>query len=284
MLDIKSEALLDFWRRFSRNKAALLGFVTVCSLAVIAVLTPTIAPYDPSEMHLENQLKAPSLGNLFGTDQFGRDVFSRVLYGTIVSLTVGFSAVVVSFSIGVTVGLISGYSGGKIDEILMRATDAFLILPTFFLIIMAAAVFGSSMSFTTLMIGFTRWPTPARLVRAEALSIKRQPFVEAAKLIGAGRVHMVIREIAPNVLFPAIINGSMTVSSAIMLEASLAFLGLGDPNVISWGWMLNNAMSFFSSAWWLSTFPGLAICIVAVAFNVIGDGLNDALNPHLKER
>lgn len=282
--DVQKHFILDFWRRFRKNKAALLGLITILFLSIIAILTPIINPIDPFDMNLRNMMQPPNKEHLFGTDELGRDILTRTMYGTRNSLTVGFFAVAMSLSIGIFLGSVSGFFGGKIDEMIMRITDIFLTLPTFFLIIIIASIFGSDMYIIALLIGFTRWPTPARLVRAEVLTLKERPFIESARVIGAKNFTIILNEILPNALYPAIINASMTVASTIMLEANLAFLGLGDPNRVSWGWMLNGAIKYFFSSWWMSVYPGLAIVITVLSFNALGDGLNDAFNPYLKER
>jgi peptide/nickel transport system permease protein len=226
----------------------------------------------------------PNSDYLLGTDQFGRDVLSRLIWGTRVSLFVGFLSTGIASIIGITLGSIAGYTGGKIDEIIMRLVEIFMMIPTFFLILTVVTLFGSSIWNVMLILGFTGWPGTARMIRAEFLSIKEKEFVEAAKMVGLSNFVIAFSEILPNAIFPAIVNASMRISGAIMTESSLSFLGLGDPNQSSWGWMLNDAMKSFRRAWWLSTFPGLAITITVISFNLIGDGLNDALNPHLKER
>jgi peptide/nickel transport system permease protein len=226
----------------------------------------------------------PSISYPLGTDQYGRDVLSRVIWGTRISLLIGFVSAGISAVLGIVLGAISGYYGGRVDNIIMGLVDIFLTLPTFFLIMSIAFVFGGSVWNVMVIIGLTIWPGTARLVRAEFLSLKEREFVKAARVIGSGEARIIFGEILPNAIFVAIVNTSLQVAGAIMTEASLSFLGIGDPNTVSWGWMLNDALKTFRVAWWTSFFPGLAISITAVAFNLIGDGLNDTFNPHLKER
>jgi peptide/nickel transport system permease protein len=263
-----------------------LGILLVIGLGGIATLAPVISPFDPTEMHLIPGLVfiAPNSVHLMGTDEFGRDVLSRIMWGGRVSLMVGLVSAAISTLLGLGVGSVGGYYGGKIDNVLMRVVDVFLTIPTFFLILTIVAIFGSSLSNVMIVIGLTSWPSTARLIRAEFLSFKEKEFVQAAKSIGAGDSHIMFREIMPNAIFPAIVNATLQIGSAILLESSLSFLGLGDPNHVSWGFMLNDALSAFMRAWWLSFFPGVMITTVVIAFNLVGDGLNDALNPFLKER
>jgi len=281
------ERFIGFWNRFRKNRAALLGLYIFIFFFIVAVSSPFLAPYDPFDMNLRDPdapYNPPSFQHPLGTDAFGRDQLSRIMYGARTSLFIGFLSTGVAFTIGVMMGAVSGYYGGRIDNLIMRFVDAFLMLPTFFLILVVAAVFGSSIWNVMWIIGLTGWPGMTRLIRAEFLKFKERDFVLAAKGAGAKDTYIIFREILPNAVYPAVVASSMRVSGAIMMESSLSFLGLGDPNAVSWGWLLNEAMRAFRIAWWLPLFPGLAITIISVGFNLIGDGLNDALNPHLKER
>lgn len=279
-------SIKKYWVKYKKNRSASIGLNLVIFMVITALLAPTIAPYDPYEIQLgqEKQFQPPSSNHFFGTDKFGRDVYSRLLYGSRVSLTIGFMAGFISTVIGVILGSISGYYGGIVDDIIMRISDIFLTLPTFFLILMVAAMFGASMWNVMLIIGATSWPGTTRQIRAQFLTLKSRPFVEAAKSLGASDLYIIWKEILPNGIFPAFVSMSFRVGSAILTEAGLSFLGLGDPNRVSWGWMLNDALQGFRIAWWLPVFPGIVITAVVVAFNLVGDGLNDASNPRLKER
>ena len=279
-------AAKSFWKRYRKNRAAVIGLIVLIILLSLALLTEYIAPCDPYHMELKADtiLRPPSPEHPIGTDAFGRDVFSRVIWGTRISLVAGFTAVIVSTTIGILLGSISGYFGGKVDAIIMRFVDMLLVIPRFFLLLVIVAMFGSSLTLIMVFIGLTIWPSTARLVRAEFLSVKEQDFVMAAKAVGADNWHIVFREILPNAIFPAIIQGSLQVGLAIMMEANLSFLGLGDPRAISWGRLLNDALPYFHRAWWMAFLPGVMIGITVLTFNLVGDGLNDALNPHLKER
>ncbi len=280
------ERFHGFWIQYKKNRASVVGLLIICSMVIIAIFAPYIATYDPYDMHFgkNNVFQPPNKKYLLGTDKFGRDVFSRLLFGTRVSLLVGFVAASISAVIGITLGAISGYYGGKFDNMLMRFVDVFLTLPTFLLILMVAAIFGGNIWHVMVIIGATAWPGTTRQIRAQFLSLKSRPFVESARSLGAGSAHIIFREILPNGIFPAIVAMSFQIGGAILTEAGLSFLGLGDPNTVSWGWMLNDALQGFRMAWWLPVFPGLVITIVVIAFNLIGDGLNDALNPRLKEK
>jgi peptide/nickel transport system permease protein len=286
-LRIQAKALAEFWERYRKNRAAVFGLLMVIAFALIALLAPLLAPYSPYEMHLQDFARiylSPAEQHLMGTDQFGRDVFSRIIWGARVSLFVGFVSAGISAAVGVSLGSIAGYYGGIVDNAVMRFVDMFLTIPQFFLILTIVAIFGSSLWNVMVVIGLTIWPSTARLVRAEFLSFKEKEFVQAARSIGAGDRHLMFKEIAPNAIFPAVVNGSLQVGSAILTESALSFLGLGDPNQVSWGYMLNDAMGSFIRAWWMSVFPGAMISLVVISFNLLGDGFNDALNPYLKER
>ena len=275
---------LTFWNRYKQNRAAVVGFGFILFLFIIAVLSPSISPYDPYSIDLKDKLAEPTTDHLFGTDTLGRDLYSRVLWGTRISLFVGFISASVSALIGVLVGSVSGYYGGKIDSVIMRVVDIFLTIPTFFLILLVVAFFGSNINVMMLVIGATIWPGTARMVRAEFLTFKHLPFVDAARISGASDRHIMFKEILPNAVFPAVVNSTLQVAGAILYESALAFLGLGDPNVVSWGGLLKDALKIFLRSPWLAIYPGLAISITVVAFNLMGDGLNDSLNPYLKER
>ena len=270
----------EVWGRFRRRKASVFGFAITAFFIAIALLAPWIAPYSVLEMG--SSFRPPQSAHFFGTDSLGGDVFSNVILGTRTSLIVGLFAVLTSLLIGVTVGAISGFYGGAVDHLLMRITEMFQILPQFFLAILIVALFGSSIWNIILVIGVLTWPANARLLRAEFLSLRKREFVDAARALGMSNFDLITREILPNALPPIIVNASLQISGAILLEASLSFLGLGDPNVMSWGVMLHDAQKFFSSAWWMAAFPGLALFITTLGINLAGDGLNDALNPRLR--
>jgi peptide/nickel transport system permease protein len=280
MLRARLGPYLQVWDRFRRKRTAFYGLLGAGVFVGVALLSPLLAPYGPLDMG--PSFHPPSGPHPLGTDSLGSDVLSNVIYGARTSLMVGLCAVVTSTVIGVTVGAISGYFGGRADNLLMRVTEMFQVLPQFFLAIIIVALFGSSIWNIIFVIGILTWPVTARLLRAEFLTLKRREFVEAARALGMSDFDLIVREILPNALPPIIVNASLQISGAILLEASLSFLGLGDPNAMSWGIMLHNAQEYFNRAWWMAAFPGLALFLTTLALNLAGDGLNDALNPRLR--
>jgi peptide/nickel transport system permease protein len=221
---------------------------------------------------------------MMGTDHLGRDVFTYILYGARISLQIAFLATVTSVLIGTVVGALAGYYGGYRDEVLMRITELFQVIPRFFLALVAVAIVGPTIRNVIWIIGLTSWPTTARLVRAEFLSLRERPFVEAVRGLGAGDTQIIWGEILPNATPPIVVNSSFEVARAIILEAGLSFLGLGDANVPSWGRILQEAQPYLQRAWWSSFFPGFCIALAVLGLNLVGDGLNDAINPRLRER
>jgi peptide/nickel transport system permease protein len=273
----------DGWSRFRQNKLSLIGLVVVVVALIAGVAAPLIAPYGPFEL-VGQRLAPPTAQHLLGTDHLGRDVLSGVLYGTRTSLQVGFLSVLLSVVLGIAVGAISGYYGRRLDDILMRTTEVFQVMPRFFLALIIVAMFGADLWGTIFVIGILSWAEIARLVRAEFLSLRERAFVMAARAYGASDRQIIFREILPNALTAVIVAASLQVPSAILLEASLSFIGAGDPDVMSWGRMLNNAQQYMRQAWWTATFPGLAISIAAMGLALLADGINDFLNPRLKQK
>jgi peptide/nickel transport system permease protein len=271
----------EFWRRFRRNRAGVLGLLVVGLLAVLALFAPWAAPYDSTAV-IAKPLVAPGRSNLLGTDNLGRDVLSGVLFGARVSLVVGVLAATTSTTIGLLVGALSGYHRGIVDAVLMRVTELFQVVPRFFLALLIIAMAGPGVGKVIFAIAILSWPSIARVVRAEFLSLREREFVEAARALGAPNRTIIVKHIVPNVLPPTIAVGSLEVAQAILLDAGLSFLGLGDPNLISWGTMLNVAQPFLRTAWWMAVFPGAAIFFAVLGTNFLGDGLNDAMNPRLK--
>lgn len=270
-------------RRFLKNQAAVLGAVILAFLIAIAVASPFLAPY-PYRQVSSNIVAPPSPAHLFGTDDLGRDTFSGVIMGARTSLTVGFIAAFTAMLIGIVVGLLSGYFGGAVDEILMRVTEFILVTPTFFLVLVVVTLLGPSIVNIVLVIGLFSWPRIARVVRGQVLSLKQLEYVHAVRAIGASSLRTAFRHILPNALPAVIVIGSLQVGQAILLESALSFLGLGDPLAPSWGKMLNNAQSLLNRSLWQAFFPGLAIFMAVLSINLVGDGLNDALNPRMKLR
>lgn len=282
--DSHTERLMDFWRRYKKNRPAVAGLFLIICLVLVAIFADLIASYDPWESNFGEKLQPPSLRHLMGTDNFGRDVFSRIVYGSRITLLVGFAAAGISIFLGVIMGALAGYFGGLIENIIMRITELFMVIPTFFLILLIVAVFGGSIWNVVVIIGMTTWPGTARVVRAQFLSLKEKEFVEAAKLAGVGSFRIIFRHVIPNAMGPVIVLTSLRVASSILAEAGLSFLGLGDLNHVTWGQLLYKAQLYMRISWWSAIFPGLMIFVAVLSFNLIGDGLTDALNPRLKER
>jgi peptide/nickel transport system permease protein len=249
----------------------------------MALLAPYLSPYDPLQGGSDALLPPGSAGHWLGTNHIGQDIFTQVIYGARVSLAVGVSAALSASLIGTLVGSLAGFFGGWVDGMLMRVSEFFQVLPRFVLALVIVAFFGSGIIKLILVLAVLSWPQTARLARAQILSLREATFVEAARLSGMNAPVIIVREILPNALAPIVIIGSLDIASAILLEASLSFFGLGDPNLVSWGTMLNMAQAYLHQAWWMALFPGLAISIVVLSFNILGDALNDILNPRLSE-
>ncbi|CAA9306590.1 MAG: ABC transporter, permease protein 2 (cluster 5, nickel/peptides/opines) [uncultured Chloroflexi bacterium] len=272
----------EFWYRFSRTRRAVVAALFVVLVVILAVGAPLVTGYDPLSGSADALRPPLSAGHLLGTDHLGRDIWSQLVYGARVSLVVGVLAAASALALGVLVGAVSGYFGGWVDGVLMRLAELFQTLPRFVLALIVVAFFGTGLPKLVAVIAILSWPQTARVVRAGFLSLREAPFVEAARIGGAGSWTIIGSEILPNLAAPIVVTGSLDVAAAILLEAGLGFFGLGDPNLVSWGSMLNAAQQYLRQAWWMSLFPGLAISLVVLAFNVVGDGLNDALNPRLK--
>lgn len=273
-----------FVRVLRRNAMFILGLIIVLGVTFAAVFAPLIAPFDPNELHLDAILKAPCAEFPLGTDRLGRDVLSRLLYGGRVSLWVGFVAVGISISIGALLGLVSGYFGGLVDEIVMRFVDIMLCFPSFFLILAVVAFLEPSLFNIMVVIGLTSWMGMARLVRAETLTLREREFVSAARLAGTSTWRIMTRHILPNAMAPVTISAILGIGGAILIESGLSFLGLGvQPPQASWGNMLMDGKSVIEEASWLSLFPGLAILITVLGYNLLGESLRDFLDPRLKK-
>lgn len=274
----------EFWLRYRKNRVAVVGAIIAFVYVAIAIMAPYIIPYSPFELHLKDMLSPPSDLYKVGTDQLGRDLLSRVIWGTRISLLVGFSVTVISTAIGIIVGAAGAYLGGWLDEFTMRLTDFTYCLPTFFLVLIVLAFLGPNVLSLTVVMGVTMWPRTARLIRAEVLSLKEKDFVMASKVCGTNNVTLLFSEILPNAMYPVTVAATLRIATAILYEASLSFLGVGDPSLVSWGWIIHEALPFIRTHWWLPIIPGLTLSILVIAVNLVGDGLNDAFNPLLKER
>ena len=265
------------------SRGSLAGLAVVLLFGLAAALAPLIAPIDPLRVS-ESAFAGPGGRHLLGTDDLGKDIWSGLVWGARVSLLVGVLSALVATAVGVAVGAVAGYAGGATDAWLMRLTELFQVIPRFFLALVVIALFGAGLGNVVAVIALLSWPPTARSIRAEFLKLKEVEFVQAARVVGAPPTRIVLREILPAAIAPAIVLGSLGVAQAILLEAGLSFLGLGDPNSASWGLMLNNAQRFLRQSPWLAVPPGLAICLTVLAFNLVGDGLTDVLNPRLRER
>ncbi len=262
------------------NPLALAGFVIILAVLVLALLAPVIAPYDPDEINVKSILLAPSVTHWMGTDGLGRDVFSRMLYGGRVSLLVGLVAVGISTAIGIVLGALAGYYRGWVDTVIMRLVDIMLSIPSFFLILAVIAFLTPSIINIMIVIGLTSWMGVTRLVRAEFLSLSEREFVMASRTLGAKDFRLIFTHLLPNSLTPIIVSSVLGVASAVLLESGLSFLGLGvQPPQASWGNILTDGKEYIQFAWWLSLFPGLAILVTVLGYNLLGEGLRDALDP-----
>lgn len=264
-------------RRLSRHPAGIVG--TILTLAVVAAggLAGRITAADPFRA-VGDPLLGPSRSHLMGTDNLGRDMFNEVMHGARTSMIVVLGVMVIASVIGVGVGVVAGYRGGWIDDLLMRITEAFQVVPRFFLVLLIVSLFGGGLDNLIYVLALTSWPGLARVVRADVLSVRDRDYVEAARATGASDRRIVLRHILPNVAPTALVVIALTGSRIILLEASLSFLGLGDPTVMSWGYLISNAQRFLRVAWWMSVFPGLAIATAVLGINLLSDALNDVLN------
>lgn len=271
------------WQQFRKNRLAVAGLVVVVLLFVVAAAAPFLSPHSPTAYDLDAILLPPSVAHPFGTDEEGRDVLSRMLHGTRISLSVGFVAVAIYVAIGILLGALAGYFGGWVDIVLSRAIEIMICFPTFFLILAVLAFVGPSLYNIMIVIGLTSWPGIARLVRGEFFRLRKQDFVLAGKVGGAGAGRLIFRHILPNSLAPVFVSATFGVASAILIESSLSFLGFGvQPPTPSWGEVLSQSRDFMDFAWWLALFPGLAIFVSITAYNLVGEGLRDAIDPRMK--
>jgi peptide/nickel transport system permease protein len=272
-----------FWMRFLENRMAVAGSVVVILLFVVSLLAPWLAPYDPSEINLKIVLVSPSAEHLFGTDQLGRDVLSRMIWGARISLKVGFVATGIALLIGTVLGAVSGYYGRWVDAGIMRFVDIMLCFPTFFLILAVIAFLEPSIWNIMTIIGLTGWMGITRLVRADFISLKERDFVLAARSIGASDMRIIFAHILPNAMASVLVAATLGVAGAILTESALSFLGIGvQPPTPSWGNILTAGKDNIDIAWWLSLYPGLAILITVLGYNLLGEGIRDSLDPRLR--
>lgn len=274
----------EVWYRFRRNKMAMVGAITIILLIFIAVFAPWVAPYNPYKVDLKEQFIAPGAKYLLGTDMYGRDVLSRVIFGTRISLIIGLVPSIISMVLGSVLGIISGYYGGKVDTVIMRVADMVMAFPSLLLAMAVMYTLGANLYNIFIALSIVGWAGTARVVRAQTLSIKEKEFVEAARAIGVKNWIIMIRHIFPNCVAPLLVLLTLGIPEAIMSEASLSFLGVGaQPPTPSWGLMISNGKEYLFSAPWVAITPGFAILIIVLAFNFLGDGLRDALDPFMKQ-
>ena len=276
--------MTGFWRAFRKNGLAVLGGAVVLVLAVVAVLAPLLAPWDPHRPDMKRMIERPSPAHPFGTDQLGRDVLSRMIYGSRVSLAVGFVSVGIATAIGLALGSVAGYKGGSIDGAVMRLVDLMLVFPSLFLLLAVLAFLRPSIWTIMAVIGLTSWMRVARLVRAEFLTLKEREFVVWSHAIGARGVRIIWRHILPNAMAPVLVAMTLGIPHAILTESGLSFLGLGvPPPHATWGNILNEGKDTIEIGWWLSFYPGLAILVTVLSYNLLGEGVRDALDPRLRQ-
>jgi len=278
---IKSRKL----RRFIKNRLAVIGLAIVALIVLLAILAPVIAPYNPLQHDYDELLLSPSFEHLMGTDDLGRDIFSRVIYGTRYALLIGVAVVVLELLIGASLGFIAGYFGGGLETVIMRGVDTVLAIPTLILAIAIAGAFGGGLWVMIIAIAVAGWGEFTRLVRAQVLSLKELTYIEAARAIGAGEARIIFNHIVPNSMGPVLVYTTLYMPTAILWSAALSFLGLGaQPPTPEWGAIIADGRAFISYAWWIATFPGLAIMVTTLGFNFVGDGLRDALDPKFERR
>lgn len=279
--------IIEDWKHtfylWKKTKLAMIGTFIVLGFILMAIFAPLLAPYDPIKTNLPERLRAPSKDHLFGTDQFGRDIFSRVIHGARIEVWIIFLVTVISGTIGVAVGITAGYFGGVIDEILMRITDIFLAFPRLILAMALSAMLGRGLTNAILAISLVEWTVIARLARAEAMKVKSQPYIEAIKAVGASNIQILLFHVLPMCLSPVLVQLTLRMGTIILTAAGLGFLGLGaQPPTPEWGAIVSDGRSYLVQQWWISTFPGLFIAIVVLGFNLLGDGIRDILDPRLR--
>jgi len=280
----KSSQWKDVWIRLRRNKLAMVGMVIAVLLALMAIFAPLIAPYDYQVQSIAERLQMPSAKHLMGTDNMGRDILSRLIYGGRISLLVSLLAVIVSLVIGGLLGAVSGYMGGKVDSVIMRLMDILMAIPGILLAVCISAALGGGVWQTALAIAVAGIAGVCRLVRGQTLTLRNQEYIEAARASGSGTLRILLSNIIPNCLAPIIVNTTMSIGGNIMMISALSFVGLGvQPPIPEWGAILNSGREYVSTFWPLITFPGIAIALTMFGFNVFGDGLRDALDPKLKQ-
>lgn len=275
---------MEFWKLFKRNRSAVFGLAILVIVFVVAAIAAILFPDDPFKL-VGKPMSAPGAnGFLLGSDTLGRDVAAGIAHGARTSLLIASLATAVAVLLGGLLGGLAGYYGGWVDDILMRVTEMFQTIPSFVFAILIVAIMKPSIQSIIIAIAVVSWPAVARLVRGEFISLRNREFIQACHTVGMSDFRIMFKEILPNCLSPIIVAGSLMIATAILIESGLSFLGLGDPNIISWGFQIGAGRTVLRSAWWVCTFPGVAILLTVLAINLVGEGLNDALNPRLRER
>lgn len=275
---------MTFWSLYARNRGAVIGLCILIVITIMAATAGFLYPQDPFSLAGKPMSAPGENGFLLGSDSLGRDVAAGIAHGAKTSLLIGLLATLVAVLVGIVMGALAGYYGGWIDNLLMRLTEMFQTIPSFVFAILLVAILKPSIESIVIAIAVVSWPAVARLVRGEFLSLRNREFVQACHTLGMSDVRIMLVEILPNCLSPVIVIGSLMVATAILIESGLAFLGLGDPNIMSWGFQVGAGRTLLRSAWWVCTFPGIAILLTVLAINLVGEGINDALNPRLRER
>ncbi len=271
-------------RMFVRNPSALVGSLILLTIVLVSIAGPWIWPADPFDITAAPMTPPWSEDAILGTDYLGRDVLTSLIHGGRVTLLVGVTAALLSVSIGITLGAMAGFYGGRVDAVLMRVAEFFQVLPALLFAMVVVSLFSPNLVTVTLAIGIVSWTSTARLTRAEFMKVRNLEFVRAERAIGAGNARIIWKVILPNAFPPLVVSATLAIGSAILFEAGLSFMGLSDPNLMSWGLMIGSSRQYILTSWWTVTFPGMAIFITVLAVSLIGDGLNDALNPKLRER
>ncbi len=281
---MKVESVRKFFVAYKKNRLAVAGLAVFLLINFVGIAAPLVARYPPNKTGAGETFMPPSLQWPMGTDDLGRDILSEVFWGARTSLAVSYMTILTSTALGVAIGVFAGFYGGWIDQLLMRVTEFFFVIPSLILCIVLVAIFGANIYNIVLAISITSWPLTARLVRGEFLSLREQMFVEAALAVGERNLTIMFREILPNVVPIIVVNATVQLASVILSEAYLGFFGLSDPRLVSWGLMIFRAFPFFRSSFWTSFFPAMCIAVTALAFNFVGEGLNDALNPRIARK
>ncbi len=274
--------LSAFGKELRRNSQLRSGLILLAILLIGAIGAPVFATHDPFALYDSIRVAPGTDGFIFGTDALGRDIFSQILYGAQTSLKIGVIAASISAVVGTLIGGIAGYFGGVVDKIIVEFINIFVMTPSFFLILIIVAIYGSDIRYVMIVIGLTSWPSNARLMRAQAISLRQRTFVKSAQAIGVSRLSIMFKHIIPNGIFPIIANTTMQISGAILTEAGLSFLGLGDPNIVSWGQMISAGKTYLTKAPWISAIPGVFVVITVLTFFLIGEGLNRFISPKME--